>query len=301
MGRIRHGFREAVLLLRIAIRNWQQDKAPRMGAALAYYIALSLAPVVSVLLAIAGRVVAGGQTAMSEFVPQIRSLVGYEGTHAVRAMVAQYRHSHGGLGATILGLATVLVAASAVVGELRDAMNTIWKVPAKPEPDDAGGMAQQAKEWMYSLALVVACGLLLVASLILDAWVFAAGKFLNASDWMPGKFVETGDSAISFAVVAALFAFVFKVLPRVRLRWSDVAGGAVGTALLFVAGKVLLGFYLGKAGIGNAYGAAGSLVVVLVWVYYSAQVLFLGAEFTRAYAERFGSMAAKGHSHAILV
>lgn len=296
MNRVPFRFREAAPLIKVACRNWQHDKAPRMGAALAYYIALSLAPALVILLAITHWALGRGGTG-GRFVPQIQDLVGYDGARALQTMIEGAPQSSGGIAATALGLVTVFLAASAVVSELRDAMDTIWKVPPDKRHGTGRGFFQPVKERIVSFVLVLASGLFLVASLIVNTWIFAAGKFLNSGSSLPGSVVQVTDWILSFLVITALFAFIFKVLPRVPLRWGDVAVGAVGTALLFVVGKILLGVYLGKAGFANTYGAAGSLVIVLVWVYYSAQVLFLGAEFTRAYTHRFGSMFAPKNDH----
>src|SRR5579872_3275386 len=283
--------KEIALLGKVAFQNWQNDKAPRMGAALAYYIALSLAPTVLILLAIAGLAF-GAQAAEGRLVSQIQGLVGYEGAKAIQTMIEGARQSSRGIAATVVGLVTVFFASSAVVSELRDAMDTIWKVPEDTTSSAVRSIFNLVKERLLCFVLVLASGLFLVASLIVNAGIFAAGKYLNSGAAPPQALVQITDWVVSFVVTTALFAFIFKVLPRVQLQWGDVGMGAVVTSLLFVAGKLLLGLYLGRASFADTYGAAGSLVIVLVWVYYSAQVLFLGAEFTRAYACRFGSMRA---------
>jgi len=283
--------REIASLIKVTARNWQADKAPRMGAALAYYIALSLAPTVVILVAIVGLAF-GAPAAESRFVAQIQNLVGYQGAKAVQTMVEGARQSSRGLAASVLGLLTVFFAASAVVSELRDAMNTIWRVSEDTTSGTVRSIFNLVKERLLSFALVLASGLFLVVSLIVNAWTFSAGTYLNSGDALPEALVQTTDWVVSFVVITALFAFVFKVLPRVPIRWGDVTLGAVITSLLFALGKFLLGAYLGRAGLTNTYGAAGSLILVLVWVYYSAQLHFLGAEFTRVYACRFGSMSA---------
>jgi membrane protein len=283
--------KEIASLSKVAFQNWQNDRAPRMGAALDYYIALSLAPTVLILVAIAGLAF-GAQAAEGRLVSQIQELVGYEGAAAIQTMIEGARQPFRGIAATVLGLVTVFFAASAVVSELRDAMNTIWRVREDTTSSTVRSIFNMVKDRLLSFALVLASGLFLVVSLIVNAWIFAAGKYLNSGAPPPEALVQTTDWVVSFVVLTILFAFIFKVLPQVPLRWGDVAIGAVGTSLLFAAGKFLLGVYLGKAGFANTYGAAGSLVIVLVWVYYSAQVLFLGAEFTRAYACRLGSRCA---------
>ncbi len=262
-----------------------------MGAALAYYIALSLAPTVLILVAIAGLAF-GAQAAEGRLVSEIQGLVGYEGAKAIQTMIEGARRPSRGLAATVLGLVTVFFASSAVVSELRDAMNTIWRVPEDTTSSTVRSILNVVKERIVSFALVLASGLFLVASLIVNAWIFAAGKYINSGAAPPKALVQTTDWVVSFVVITVLFAFIFKVLPSIPLHWGDVTIGAVITSVLFTAGKFLLGVYLGKASFTDTYGAAGSLVIILVWVYYSAQVLFLGAEFTRVYACRFGSMCA---------
>jgi membrane protein len=282
-------FQQIAPLFTTAFQNWQNDRAPRMGAALAYYIALSLAPTVLILVAVVGLLF-GAQAAEGRLVAEIQNYVGYEGAVAIQTMVKGARSPSGGVVATVIGLVTVLFAASAVVSELRDAMNTIWKVP-----DDDGASTERSivnliKDRLLSFALVLASGIFLVASLVVNALILAAGKYLDSGVAAVPRLVQTTDWIVSFAAITALFAFIFKALPRVELRWSDVASGAVLTSVLFAGGKILLDIYLSKAGFMDTYGATGSMVLILVWVYYSAQVLYLGAEFTRAYACSVGSM-----------
>jgi membrane protein len=281
--------KEIAPLSRVALQNWIDDRAPRMGAALAYYIALSLAPSVLILLAIAGWAF-GAQAAEGRLVSQIQGLVGYEGAKAIQTMIEGARRPFRGIATTVFALATVFFASSAVVSELRDAMNTIWRVPVDTTSSTVRSIFNVVKDRLLSFTLVLASGLFLVVSLIVNAWIFAVGMYLNSGAAPPQALVQTTDWVVSFVVVTVLFAFILKALPRVPLRWGDVAIGAIVTSLLFSVGKLLLGVYLGKASFTDTYGAASSLIIILVWVYYSAQVLFLGAEFTRAYACRFGSM-----------
>jgi membrane protein len=180
--------------------------------------------------------------------------------------------------------------ATAVVGELRDALNMIWKVPEDKTCSRGRSMWNLVKEWLLSFALVLGAGLFLLASLIVSAWRTAAGQYLNSVAAPPHALIQTADWLVSFVVITLLFAFIFKILPSVSLKWGDVTIGAVLTSLLFSAGKSLLGAYLGRASFTDTYGAARSLVILLVWVHYSAQVFYLGAEFTRAYACRRGPM-----------
>jgi membrane protein len=262
-----------------------------MGAALAFYMALSLAPTVVIILAVTG-IAFGAKAAQGRLVWQIQGLVGYEGAKVIQGMIEGTHRTSSGIVATLLGLGTLFFGATAVVTELRDALNTIWKVPEDTVCSRARSIFKLMKERIISFALVLAAGIFLLTSLIVNTWVSAAGKYLSSVAPPPRALIQVADWVVSFGLITALFAFIFKVLPDVRLKWGDVGAGAVLTSLLFTAGKVLLGIYLGKAGFADSYGAAGSLVVLLVWVYYSAQVVFLGAEFTRAYALRFGSMFA---------
>jgi membrane protein len=289
-------FKQIGPLIRETFQNWVSDRAPRMGAALAYYIALSLAPTVLILLAVASFAF-GAQAAEGRLVFQIQGLVGDEGARALQATIEGARRSSRGTAATLFGLVTVFFASSAVVSELRDAMNTIWHIPEDTASSAVRGIFNLVKDRLLSFALVLASGLFLIVSLIVNTWVFAAGKYLNSGVAPSEAVIQSTDWVVSFVVLTMLFALIFKALPRVPLKWSDVTLGAVATSVLFAAGKFLLGVYLGKAGFATTYGAAGSLILVLVWVYYSAQVLFLGAEFTRAYACRYGSRSAPKSNH----
>jgi membrane protein len=283
--------KELVPIVKLTLWNWQQDRAPRMGAALAYYMALSLAPMVVIILAVTGLAF-GAKAAQGRLVGQIQGLVGKEGAVVIQSMIEGAHRSSSGIVATVVGLATLFFGGTAMVSELRDALNTIWRVPEDTVSSRTRSFFNLVKERLLSFALVLGMGVFLLLSLIVNTWVSAAGTYLRWLVAPPLRIIQTVDWVISFVLITALFAFIFKMLPAVRLEWSDVAAGALLTSLLFVAGKLLLGIYLGKAGFADVYGPAGSLVVLLVWVYYSAQVVFFGAEFTRAYALRCGSMLA---------
>jgi membrane protein len=272
--------RDIPSLLAVTARTWHEDKAPRLGAALSYYVILSLAPAVVIILAISGWAF-GAKAAQGRLVWQIQHMVGSEGAKVIQTMIEGAHPRFTGLVATVLGLVTLFFGATAAVNELRDALNTIWRVPSDTTCSRARGLLNMLMERLVSLALVLGAGLFLLASLVVTAWTSAVVTYLHPIAWL-----------VSFAIITLLFAFIFKVLPSVSLKWGDVAAGAVITALLFTAGKAVLGVYFAKADFADTYGAAGSLVILLVWVYYSAQVFFLGAEFTRAYACRFGSIFA---------
>ena len=214
-------FKEILGLGRVAFQNWQDDRAPRMGAALAYYIALSLAPTVLILLGIVS-VAFGAQAAEGRMVSQIQGLVGYEGARAIQTMIEGTRRSSRGIAATILALGTVFFAASAVVSELRDAMNTIWKVPDDTTSSAVRDIFNLVKDRLVSFVLVLACALFVLVSLIVNAWIFATGTYLNSGAAPPEALVQATDWVVSFVVITVLFAFIFKLLPRVPLHWGDV-------------------------------------------------------------------------------
>ena len=280
--------REVGPLLRLTVRYWYTDRAPRMGAAMAYYMALSLAPSLVIMLAIAGFAFSA-KTAQGGLIWQIRQMVGPDGARLIQTIVEGAHRSHHGIAATVLGLFTLFFGATAALNELRDDLNTVWQIPDDPTWSHARSAYNVIKDRLLSLAIVLGAGLYLLASLALNLWVSAADRYLNpAAD--PHRFLtHTTEWLVSFVAITVLFALIFKLMPNISLEWGDVTIGAVFTSLLFTAGKVLLGLYLGGAGFTDTYGAAGSLVILLVWVYYSAQVFLFGAEFTRAYTNRFGS------------
>uniref|UniRef100_Q022Z6 Ribonuclease BN n=1 Tax=Solibacter usitatus (strain Ellin6076) TaxID=234267 RepID=Q022Z6_SOLUE len=272
------------------LRNWHRDRAPRMGAALAYYITLSLAPTLVIVLAIAGLAF-GAKAAQGRLVWQIQGLVGHEGAKVIQALIDGTRAPYSGMLATLIGLATLFFGGTAAVTELRDALNTIWQIPDDVQASHARNLFNVIKERFQAFALVLVAGVVLLLSVILHAWISAAVKYFRLAGTAPPVLIHSFDWSVSFALLTLLFASIFKFLPAVDLKWQDVAAGAVVTSILFTAGKFFLGVYLTEAGFAENYGAAGSLVMLLVWVYYSAQVVFLGAEFTQVYAIRFGSLA----------
>ncbi len=281
-------FREVGPLLRVTVRYWYNDRAPRLGAALAYYMALSLAPSLVIMLAIAGFAF-NAETARGGLIWQIQKMVGPEGARFIQTILAGAHRSPHGIAATVLGLFTLFFGATAVVNELRDDLDTVWQVPDDPTWSHARSAYNVVKDRLVSLAIVLCAGLYLLASLALNLWVSAADRYLHLAANPHRLLSHATGWLISLAAITVLFALIFKLMPNVALEWGDVTIGALFTALLFAAGKFLLALYLGGAGFTDTYGAAGSLVVLLVWVYYSAQVFFFGAEFTRAYTNRFGS------------
>jgi membrane protein len=261
---------------------WNEDKIPRLGAALAYYTAFSLAPLLVIVIGVSALVF-GEQAAQGRIVEQIGGLVGGKGAEAIQAMLqnAGARKSSG-ITATIIGLATLLFGASGVFGELQDGLNTIWGV--KPRP--GRGIFEMVRSRFFSFAMVLGIAFLLLVSLVVTAALSAMGKL--GSTVVSEPVLQGLNLALSLGVITALFAMIFKILPDVKIAWRDVWTGAFATAVMFTLGKSAIGLYLGKSGVASAFGAAGSFVILLVWVYYSAQILYFGAEFTRIHARRQG-------------
>ena len=266
-------------LFKETFTEFNEDKAPRLGAALAYYTIFSLAPLLLIATAIAGMVF-GREAAQGQIFAQLRGVLGPQAAAAVQEMVKGAAKPASGAIATVVGIVTLLFGAAGVFGQLKDALNTIWNV----EPKKAGGFMTMLKDRFLSFAMVLGTGFLLLVSLVIDSGVAAAGHFLG--NRLPGgeALWQSIQLVLSLAVVTVLFALIFRFLPDVHPAWRDVWFGAIFTAVLFVIGKFALGLYLGKSAVGSSYGAAGSLVVLLLWVYYSAQVLFFGAELTQVYA-----------------
>jgi membrane protein len=265
--------------------EWHQDRVPRLGAALAYYSVFSIAPLLIIAVAITA-VVFGGQ-AQSKIIHEIEDTVGEGVAQAIQDITKGAGNRHTGIVATVLGVVTLLFGASGVFGQLQDSLNTIWRVTPPP---GATGVWQFIKDRFLSFTMVLGTGFLLLVSLVVTAALEAANKFLPAGSTVAGVWIwQIVNNLISFLVITLLFAMIFKILPQVKLTWRDVWVGALVTAVLFTLGKYLIGLYLGHAGVASTYGAAGSLVIILIWVYYSSQILLFGAEFTRVYAQKYGS------------
>ena len=279
---------EAYELVKSTFAGWNNDKVPRLGAALAFYTVLSLAPMTVVILAVGGWIL-GNQAAQGQLVWQFQDLVGAQGARTIQSIIQDARQPAAGAIATTLGLIAVFFGATAVVNELRDDLNTIWGVSPNEHISGWRSLLAQVRYRLFSFAMVVGVAFFLLVSLTINAWLAAAGAFLSEVLPAPAPLIEFGNSCASFLVIAFVFAVLYKTLPAVEIEWSDVAVGALVTSALFTIGKSLIGFYLGKTGTANSYGAAGSLVIVLLWVYYSAQIFFLGAEFTCVYTRRYGS------------
>ncbi len=271
-------------LLKDTVSRWYEANAPRMGASLAYYTVFSMAPLLVVAVGIAGFVF-GKEAAQQQVMQQMQGLIGSQGSEVLRTMMLNAAKPSAGIAASVIGLLVLLFGASGVFLELRSALNTIWGVKQR----DGEGLVGVLRSRFFSFAMVLAIGFLLLVSLTISAWLAAAGQFISSMVHMPAAVLWVMNFVIGFVAATVLFALIYRVVPDAEIAWRDVwAGGAV-TALLFSLGRFLIGVYLGTAGVGSAYGAAASLVILLAWVYYSAQVFFLGAEFTHQFALRHGS------------
>jgi membrane protein len=274
----------------ILLKSWKEfndDQAPRLGAALAYYAVLSLAPLLILLIAIGGLVF-GKEAAQGQLFSELNNMVGPEGAKAIQAMIEGASKPASGIVASLISFATLVFGASSVAGELKSSVNAIWNRPV-----DTGGIKEIIKQRSAALGVVLGCGFLLLVSLTVSSAIAAAGKFVAGMLPMPEVVMQVLGLVLSFAVITGVFAVLLKYLPDVDVEWRDVLAGAAFTAFLFTVGEFLIGMYLGKASFGSTYGAAGSLVIVLVWVYYSSQIFFFGAEVTQVYSNDYGSRRLK--------
>lgn len=258
------------------------DRALRFSAALAYYSIFALAPLVIITIAVAGLVF-GADAARGQVYQQIEWLLGPKGATEIQSLIQASSDTQQSLLATIFGVVTLLIGASGVFGQLKDALNSIWGVMLKP-----GGIMASLKEYLLNFSMVLGVGFLLIISLLLSAVLQAVNTFMTGYLPIP-SFVAPLTAAISFFVLVLLFALIFKVLPDVKIGWQDVWIGAGVTAILFTAGKYLISLYLGTGSVASSFGAAGALILILVWIYYSTTIFLLGAEFTKVYASRYGS------------
>lgn len=268
-------------IYRGAAFEWSEDKAPRMAAALAFYTVFSLAPIVIIAVTVAG-IAFGRDAALSEVYNQAQLLIGKDGVAAIKLLVEHAPDRPKSTMATIVGLATMFFAATGAFTELKDSLNTIWEVQPKP----GLGLWEMAQARFLSFAMVLIIGFFMVVSLMASAMLAAMSERLTLTS--PGLFAQAGHQAISFLLVTLLFALIYKVMPDAIVGWHDVWIGAATTSLLFAIGKWLFGLYLGHSTIGAGYGAAGSLVIVVLWTYYSSLILLFGAEVSQVQAKLAG-------------
>ena len=276
-------------LLKGTYDKWSSHHAPRLGASVAFYALLSFAPLLMLTIAIISLIF-GQQQAQTYLVEQARHMIGNHGGEMVKLLLQNGQKPSSGIIAGVIALVVLLFGASGVFAELRDALNIIWDA----QPKNQSGVLGMLKERLFSFGMVLSVGFLLLVSLIMTSGLAFIGKFLSHMMPAPGFAMEILNFIISFAVISFLFAMMFKLVPARDISWKNVRVGAIGTALLFTIGKLLLGLYLARASVGSGYGAAGSLVAVIVWIYYSAQIFFFGAEFTRVYADAHPAVA-KAH------
>jgi membrane protein len=270
-------------LLKAAAADWSRDRAPRLGAALAYYTVFSIVPLLIVIIGIIGLVF-GQEAAQSAIMSQISAFMGEQSSAAIKDMISRADKPSTGLISTIIATVTLLTGAAGFFSQLKDALNTVWGV----EPKAGRGIWGFLKDNLLSFVTLLGTAFLLLVSLVITTALAAFGKWFGSLLPLPEVVLETFNLALSFAVITGLFALIYKVLPDARIAWRDVWVGAALTSALFTIGKFAIGLYLGKSNVASSYGAAGSLVLVLVWVYYSAQILLYGAEFTQVYANWMG-------------
>ncbi len=286
----------ALQLLRETVAEWLEDKAPRLGAALAYYAGFSVAPVLIIAIVIASSVL-GSQTDVQErLIGQVATLIGADGAALISRMVDTARLPRdASVLTTVIGVITLLIGALGVFAQLQDALNTIWEVT----PRARNGLLFFLQVRLISFAMVLVVGFLLLISLVVNAVMAGVSDYLATRLPYFGLVWAVANLLLPFAVITVLFAVMFKVLPDVDIAWRDVWPGALLTSLLFTSGKYVIGFFLGNSRIGTAYGAAGSLLIVLVWIYFSAQIVFFGAEFTQVYVRHYGKRRPMPTEHAV--
>jgi membrane protein len=278
------GLKTAWSMTKQTFSEWSNDKGGRLGAALSYYTIFSLAPLLLVVVSIAGLVF-GREAAEGSLFAQLAGVVGPEAAKLIQSAVAKASSTKGGVLGTIIGVLVLLAGATGVVIELQGALDTVWKVEPKPNR----GIWGVVRTRLLSVAMILSLGFLLLVSLVLNAVLAALSGWLRSHIGDVAIVSWVIDAVVALGVISTLIALIYKILPDAQVAWRDVWVGAIATAILFMVGKYLIGLYIGKASVGSAFGAAGALAVLLVWIYYSAQIVLLGAEFTRVYANRFGA------------
>ena len=269
-------------LFKQAVTGWSNDYAPSMGAALSYYTLFSIAPLLLIVIAVAGLFF-GDEAARGEITAGMRGLMGEEGAKAVEDMVANASKPKEGIIATVVGVFVLLLGATTVFGELQNALDRIWRAPAR----EAGGVWALLRSRLLSLGMILGIAFLLMVSLVLDTVLQSLSKMWGPEGWQ--VVAQVFNFVLSFVLTTTVFALIYKLMPRAKIEWHDVWVGAAVTAVLFTVGKFLISLYIGRSAVASSFGAAGSLAVVMIWVYYSAQIFLLGAEFTWVYAHEHGS------------
>ena len=278
-------WRQGWKLVNDSVSAWVDDYAPSMGAALAYYTMFSIAPLLLIVIAVAGYFF-GAEAAQGEIIGQLRGLVGEDGAHAIEGLLKSVSEPKDSAIATLVGIGLLILGATTVIAELQTALDRIWRAPALQKTGSIWGFVRAR---LLSIGLILGIAFLLMVSLVLSAALAMLGKWWEP--WFGGWTVllQAVNFVVDFMLTTLMFAMIYKIMPRVKIRWHDVWVGAIVTAALFAVGKFLIGLYIGRSGVASGFGAAASLVVILVWVYYSAQIFLIGAEFTWVYAHALGS------------
>jgi membrane protein len=281
----KRSLKEGWALVKNAVSAWLEDDAPSMGAALSYYTVFSLAPLLLIVISIAGLMF-GTDAVRGEVFTQLRGLMGDEAARAVEGLLAGVSKPSRGIAGSVIGGAVLLIGATTVFGELQNSLDRIWRAPARQK----SGLWRLLRTRLLSFGMILGIAFLLMVSLVLGAVIAALGKWWGGAFGNWEVLAQIVNTLVGFGLTTSVFAMIYKLMPRVKVRWHDVWLGALVTALLFTVGKFLIGLYIGKSAVASSFGAAGSLVIVFVWVYYSAQIFLMGAEFTWVYARTFGSM-----------
>jgi membrane protein len=280
--------KQLVLVMRCAVTEWIAHRAASKGAALAFYTLFSIAPVLVLVIAVAGFFY-GTEAAQGQLLNELKGLVGAQGAEAIQLVLAGAQNKESGMWATLIATALLLFGATTVFAELKNSLDEIWDVPA---PKDASWW-DVLRTRLLSFGLILVLAFLLMVSLVVSAALAVLENYVTGLWKDTAMLLSWLASAISFLVIAVLFGVIYKLLPRIKLSWRDVTIGALGTAAMFTLGKFLIGLYIGNSGVASSFGAAGSMIALLLWVYYSAQIFFLGAEFARQYALQLGSLKDK--------
>ncbi len=275
-------------VMRCAVDEWFNHRASSKGAALAFYTAFSMAPILVLVIAVAGFFW-GAEAAQGQLLSELRGLMGQQGAEAIQLVLAGAKDKDSGIWSTIIATVLLLVGATTVFAELKDSLDEIWQVP--PSKDKTWWVILRTRLLSFGLILVLA--FLLMVSLVVSAGLAIVENYVGGLWKDATVLLKWLSHLISFLVIAILFGVIYKLLPRIKLSWRDVTIGALGTAALFTLGKFLIGLYIGNSGVASSFGAAGSMIAMLLWVYYSAQIFFLGAEFARQYALQLGSLRDK--------
>ena len=270
-------------LVKEAVGAWSNDYAPSMGAALSYYTLFSIAPLLLIVIAVAGWFF-GDEAVRGELTAQLQWLMGEEGAKAIEGMIAAASEPKEGMIATLVGLFVLILGATTVFGELQNALDRIWRAPAQ---EKTGGVWRLLHSRLLSIGMILCLAFLLMVSLVFDAVLQSFGKMWGTGGWE--VFAQVLNTLVAFGLTTVVFAMIYKLMPRAKIEWHDVWVGAAVTAVLFAAGKFLISLYIGRSAVASSFGAAGSLAVMMIWVYYSAQIFLLGAEFTWVYAHTHGS------------